>query len=403
MSTSPVVVTGMGMVTPLGADRLSGWQALLRGESAVGPVRRFDASAFPTTFAAEVPSLPGEDQAALKLRLVMDALEEALIGSGELPYAPERIGISMGSEAARPSLETVARRHRSGVVPTASELLANAADAPARALARRLGVTGPCTTISTACTSSAQAVGEGWQRLRRGEVDAMVVGGVDVLVGPLMLTGFSLLGALSTRNEDPQAASRPFDMDRDGFVLGEGAGVLVLEREEAARARGATPLVELAGYGCSCNAWRITDSPPDGRGAAAAMAGALEEARVAPEAVGYINAHGTSTGMNDPSEARGIQRVFGEHTSQVWVSSTKSMMGHLVAACGAVEAIITAQVLMEGQIPPTLNLDRPDPECDLRHVTETVSTQVDHAISNAFGFGGSNASLLFRSLDCAPR
>ena len=226
MSTSPVVVTGMGMVTPLGADRLSGWQALLRGESAVGPVRRFDASAFPTTFAAEVPSLPGEDQAALKLRLVMDALEEALIGSGELPYAPERIGISMGSEAARPSLETVARRHRSGVVPTASELLANAADAPARALARRLGVTGPCTTISTACTSSAQAVGEGWQRLRRGEVDAMVVGGGDVLVGPLMLTGFSLLGALSTRNEDPQAASRPFDMDRDGFVLGEGAGVL---------------------------------------------------------------------------------------------------------------------------------------------------------------------------------
>jgi 3-oxoacyl-[acyl-carrier-protein] synthase II len=231
----------------------------------------------------------------------------------------------------------------------------------------------------------------------------MVVGGVDVLVGPLMLTGFSLLGALSTRNEDPQAASRPFDLDRDGFVLGEGAGVLVLEREEAARARGATPLVELAGYGCSCNAWRITDSPPDGRGAAAAMAGALEEARIAPEAVGYINAHGTSTGMNDPSEARGIQRVFGEHTSQVWVSSTKSMMGHLVAACGAVEAIITAQVLMEGQIPPTINLDRPDPECDLRHVTETVSTKVDHAISNAFGFGGSNASLLFRSLDCAPR
>jgi 3-oxoacyl-[acyl-carrier-protein] synthase II len=235
-------------------------------------------------------------------------------------------------------------------------------------------------------------------RIRRGEVDAMVVGGVDVLVDPIMVTGFALLGALSTRNDDPQAASRPFDLGRDGFVLGEGAGMLVIESESHARTRGARILGELVGYGCSSNAYRITDSPPDGRGAAQAMASALQDAGIPPEAVGYINAHGTSTSMNDSSESCGIRRVFGEHTGRLAVSSTKSMMGHLVAACGAVEAIVTLLALRRGMLPPTINLDHPDPACELDHIRhEARAYEVEYGLTNAFGFGGSNGSLIFSS------
>jgi 3-oxoacyl-[acyl-carrier-protein] synthase II len=225
----------------------------------------------------------------------------------------------------------------------------------------------------------------------------MVVGGVDVLVDPLMITGFAKLGALSERNDDPAAASRPFDRDRDGFVLGEGAGFLVLEELERARARGATILAELSGFGCSCNAYRITDSPPDGRGAYQAMAAALEDAGLKPADIGYINAHGTSTPMNDPSEARGILRTF---PSPVPVSSTKSSMGHLVAACGAVEAILCILAIRDGKLPPTINLDHPDPECDLDHVANIArEADITHAMTNAFGFGGSNGSLVLSRHD----
>jgi 3-oxoacyl-[acyl-carrier-protein] synthase II len=393
MNREKVVVTGMGVVTPLGGDLPSTWEALVAGRSGVGPIRRFDASGFDVTFAAEVDSLPGEDPASLKERLVCQALEEALRAAGPLPPDPERIGVCLGSESARPSLSVVARRYRTGSLPTLADLMRNAASAPTDLVADRAGAKGILSTISTACTSSSQAVGEGTLRIRRGEADVMIVGGVDVLVGPLMLTGFSLLGALSTRNHDPSGASRPFDRDRDGFVLGEGAGILILERESAARSRGAEILAVIGGYGCSSNAWRITDSPPDGRGAAQAMSLALEDANLAPEDVGYINAHGTSTPMNDPSETRGIQRVFGE--ADPWVSSTKSMMGHLVAACGAVEAIICAQAIRTGILPPTINLDHPDPHCAMRHVSPAaVEARVDHALTNAFGFGGSNGSLV---------
>ena len=208
-----------------------------------------------------------------------------------------------------------------------------------------------------------------------------------------MITGFAKLGALSERNDDPQAASRPFDQDRDGFVLGEGAGFLVLESEAHAQARGATPLAELSGFGCSCNAYRITDSPPDGRGAYQSMRLALEDASLQATDIGYVNAHGTSTPMNDPSETQGILRTFGTH--RVPVSSTKSMTGHLVAACGAVEAIISVLAITEGILPPTINLDTPDPRCDLNHVANRAqSAQIDHAMTNAFGFGGSNGSLI---------
>ena len=255
----------------------------------------------------------------------------------------------MGSEIGRPSLPSLAEGLTSDAPPDPAALARLDPAAPTRWIARACEASGPMSTVSTACTSSSQAVGEGLLRIRRGDADVMVVGGVDVLVDALMVTGFAKLGALSERNDDPQAASRPFDADRDGFVLGEGAGVLILEERERALARGAEVLAELSGFGCSCNAYRITDSPPDGRGAYQSMAAALEDAGLTPDDIGYINAHGTSTPMNDPSEARGIQRLF---ETPVPVSSTKSSMGHLVAACGAVEAILCVQAIRTGTLPP---------------------------------------------------
>ena len=386
-------------MTPLGDSLESTFAALLRGESAVGPIGNFDASALPVTFAAELKNRPNLDQGSLKIDLTQQCWTQiqCQIGDSKLP---ERLGICVGSEAARPDLKDFAARLRSGHRPSLMELRRNSADAPANWLAETLDAKGPVTTVSTACTSSSQAVGEGYLRLMRGEVDAMIVGGVDVLVGPLMVTGFSLLGALSTRNENPSAASRPFDADRDGFVLGEGAGFFLIETEASAKAAGRTPLAELAGYGTSCNAWRLTDSPPDGRGAAQAMAQALEVAGISPQEIGYINAHGTSTGMNDPSEAAGIHTVFGSSDTGPPVSSSKSMMGHLVAACGAVEVLICMEVVRKGQIPPTLNLDRPDPKCALNHVVGgPKKAVVEHALSNAFGFGGSNGALVVSAWD----
>ena len=385
-----VVVTGLGMVTPLGGDVESTWSSLCEGRSGIGPIQRFDPTGFPVRFAAEVDVSSAEDEGQLKLDLTERALAEALAMAGPLAG---RVGVCMGSEAARPSLGVIGRRYRLSEVPAAGEIERAAPQAPSRYVADRVGATGPITTISTACTSSSQAVGEGVLRIRRGEVDAMVVGGADLLVNPVMVTGFSLLGALSTRNDDPSAASRPFDKHRDGFVLGEGAGILVLESLESATARGATIYGEVRGWGCSCNAYRITDSPPDGRGAAQAMDAAIRDAGLDPRDIGYVNAHGTSTPMNDVSESRGVRRVFGDHA--VPVSSTKSMMGHLVAACGAVEAIVSLLAVRDGVLPPTINLDTPDPECQVEHIPfQAREVAIDHAVTNAFGFGGSNGSLV---------
>lgn len=402
-----VVVTGMGAVTPHGIGLDAAWAGVIEGRSAISGITRFDPTGFPVRFGAQVPELdpvddrgwPVPDEVAhlaadLKGRLAVAAAREALSMAG-LPRLGDRAGVCLGSEAARPSLADVARRMADNEPPDAGTLARMRPDAPTRLLAALAGATGPRSTVSTACTSSSQAVGEGVLRLRRGGLDAMIVGGVDVLVDPIMVTGFSLLGALSTRNADPQAASRPFDADRDGFVLGEGAGMLVLETMASARARGATVLGEVEGFGCSCNAYRITDSPPDGRGAAQSMAAALADASLNPEDVDYINAHGTSTMMNDASETRGIHRAFGAHGNVVRVSSTKSMTGHLVAACGAVEAIYSLLACRDGVLPPTANLDRPDPECNLAHVPKVAERQlVRRAMTNAFGFGGSNGTLV---------
>jgi 3-oxoacyl-[acyl-carrier-protein] synthase II len=379
-----VVVTGIGMVTPLGIGAETTWKALLAGGNGVAPIRRFDPAGFPVRFAAEAP-LPGSG-ASLKAALTELALGEALRMSGV--QGGPRLGVCIGSEAARPPLEWL---HGGPVDP--AEVTALAPDAPTRQAARMAGAEGPRSTVSTACTSSSQAIGEAALRIRRGEVDAMIAGGVDALSEPLMVVGFAKLGALSTRNDDHLHASRPFDRDRDGFVLGEGAGFLVLEEESIARKRGAPILARIDGWGCSCNAWRITDSPPDGRGAAQAMAAALRDAGLSAEDIGYINAHGTSTPQNDLSESRAIRTVFGP--PRVPVSSTKGHTGHLVAACGAVEAIFCVQSLRDGVLPPTRNVENVDPECDVNVlVGDPREARFRYALTNAFGFGGSNGSIV---------
>jgi 3-oxoacyl-[acyl-carrier-protein] synthase II len=392
-----VVVTGIGMVTPLGMDVESTWEGAIAGRSGVGSITRFDASALPVTFAAEAaqPPCQDNDRGDLKLRLALTAAREALLMSGDV--AGPRTGVCVGSEIGRPPLEEVAARIQEAAEPSSDDIIRMDPATPTRLVAKLAGAEGPCSTVSTACTSSSQAVGEGLLRIRRGDVDVMLVGGVDVLVDALMITGFAKLGALSERNDDPAAASRPFDRDRDGFVLGEGAGFLVIEELAHARARGATILAELSGFGCSCNAYRITDSPPDGRGAHQAMAAAIADAGLEACDIGYINAHGTSTPMNDPREAQGILRTF---AAPVPVSSTKSSMGHLVAACGAVEAILCVLAIRDGVLPPTINLDNPDPNCALDHVANQARhVPVAHAMTNAFGFGGSNGSLIFSRHD----
>lgn len=385
-----VVVTGIGMVTPLGLGAEATWAATLRADNGIGPIRRFDPTGFPVRFAAEAP-LAGTS-AALKASLVEVALAEALAQS--LVPGGDRLGVCLGSEAARPPIEWLLERR----VVTADEVQALAPDAPTRLTARIANARGPRSTVSTACTSSSQAIGEAMLRIRRGEVDAMVAGGVDVLSEPLMVVGFSKLGALSTRNDAPERASRPFDLHRDGFVLGEGAGFLILEEEGYAIRRGAPILATLDGWGCSCNAWRITDSPPDGRGAATAMLEAIADAGLTPADVGYINAHGTSTPVGDEKEIEAIKAVFGDHAKVLAVSSTKSMHGHLLGAAGALEAAITTLALRESQLPPNANCASPDPACGLDLVLETgaVASGLDAAITSSFAFGGSNAVLVFR-------
>jgi 3-oxoacyl-[acyl-carrier-protein] synthase II len=427
MPSSPqrrrVVITGMGSVTPLGLDAASTWAALIEGRCAVDHIRAFDASGFPVQIAAEVPAAQIDaDFRAPKLRkyadrkifLAVRAAEEAMAQAGMAPggFAPQpgRFGVSVGTEAGRPLLEDVASRfyhlrdhERAGGDPMDAlqhfsplEFVTTMPHLTATLLAALFAARGPSLTCSTACTSAAQALGEAALAIRRGHAEIMLAGGTDALVEAFMVTGFALLGALSQRNDDPRRASRPFDLHRDGFILGEGAGFVVMEDLEHARARGATVLAEVCGYGCSSNAYRITDSPPDGRGAAQSMRWALKDAGLTPDQIDYINAHGTSTQMNDASESRGIRQAFGAAADKVAVSSTKSMMGHLVASCGVVESIACVQAIRDGIIPPTINYETPDPNCDLDYVpNEARRAPVRYAMTNSFGFGGSNGTLIF--------
>jgi 3-oxoacyl-[acyl-carrier-protein] synthase II len=409
----PIVITGMGCVSPLGSNVEQTWSALIEGRNAIGPIQKFDASQYPTTFAAEVthfepPILRGryarwnDEKSRFALTAVAEALEDAGLSNHQLD--PTRIGVSVGAEVSRPPLSNVAEKLMS-LKKQGAEWAYGATDPkdfavmsawfPATSVGAFVDARGPNLTTSTACTSSAQSIGDALRILRRGDADVMVAGGADRLVEELMVMGFSLLGALSTRCDDPARACRPFDRTRDGFVLGEGAGFVVLERASHARRRGARIRAELLGYGCSANAWRITDSPPDGRGAREAMTGALRDADLTPADIDYINAHGTSTQQNDASETAGIHGAFQEHATRVPVSSTKSMMGHLVAACGAVELITCVKAIEDGVIPPTINYEHRDANCDLDYVPNTARRcEVNLAMTNAFGFGGSNGTLV---------
>ncbi len=394
------------------------------GRSAIGPIRRFDASGFPTTFAAEAedvdpgPLLEGphehlravvDRKTAWALAAAAEAADQAGLGPDTCPS--ELLGVAMGAEAGRPDLVRTAEeylRFQSGSDPRAAfeavdplELVRKTPNLVASVLATVYGASGPNLTVSTACTSSAQSVGEALLRIRRGEADVMLAGGADCLVDPFMVAGFSLLGALSTNNADAARASKPFDKDRDGFVLGEGAGILILEAAESALARGAEPLCEIAGFGSTLSAYRITDSPPDGSGAYESMLLALRDAAVAPGDVDYVNAHGTSTMMNDSAESAAVGRLFGEQAPPV--SSTKSSMGHLIAACGAVEGMVCIEAIRRGMLPPTANFSTPDPDCPVDPVpNEARPASVSVAISNSFGFGGSNGTLVFRQWRESP-
>lgn len=408
-----VVITGLGVISPVGNDKASFWQALQEGRSGIGPITRFDASAMPVRFAGEVrdfdPYLFLDRKEVKRMdrfsQYAVAAARMALEDSG-LDMARvdrERVGVVFATgiggmetfeEQCRVLLEKGPTRVSPFFVPM---MIANMA---AGQIALNVGARGTNFTVNTACASGTNAVGEAFRVLQRGEAEVVIAGGTEASITPLTIAGFSAMKALSTRNEDPQAASRPFDGLRDGFVLGEGAGVLILETLEHALARGARIYAEVAGYGCTADAYHITAPDPEGEGAARAMALALADAHLVPEEIDYINAHGTSTELNDRVETLAIRKVFGPHAYKLAVSSIKSMIGHLLGAAGAVEIAATALTVYEGLIPPTINYQVPDPDCDLDYVPNLARRQeVRAALSNSFGFGGQNAVVVLKRFE----
>lgn len=407
-----VVVTGVGVVSPFGAGKDVLWESLLAGKSAVRPISRFDASQFTTRFAAEVVDFDPEQFMDKKDARRFDrfvqyawagarlALEDA--GLDVTKMDRERMGVLIGSgiggiETLEQQVRVLVERGPSRISPFLVPMMIP--DMAAGYVSIQTGAKAHNACTVTACATGSNAIGDAARIIERGDADVMIAGGAEASVTPLSLAGFAAARALSTRNDDPQRASRPFDAERDGFVLGEGAGILILESEEHARARGARIYGEVAGYGCTGDAYHITQPAPEGEGAYRAMKLALEDAGVRPEDVDYINAHGTSTEYNDYFETLAIKRVFGEAAYGVPISSTKSMTGHLLGAAGAVEAIVCLLAMQHGVIPPTINYEHPDPRCDLDYVpNEKREARVNIAMSNSFGFGGHNAVLVFRKV-----
>lgn len=416
-----VVITGVGCVTPLGTTVESMWKRVLAGESGVGPTTLFDASEFPTKISAEVRdwdiSAVGEDPERWKYqgrhtRFAVGAAKMAYADSGlsDTQIDPTRFGVYLGSgegqqdfitfgqmmvgALAGPQLDA-ARFTEIGLEVLHPLIeLEQEPNMPASHLAALFDAQGPNSNCLTACAASSQAVGEATEMIRRGDVDLMLSGGCHSMIHPFGVTGFNLLGALSTSNDEPTRASRPFDRRRDGFVLGEGAGMLILEELEHAKRRGAKIYGELSGYGSTADAYRITDTHPEGRGAAKCLEQCLAEAGLNAEDVHYINAHGTSTAVNDKVETLAIKRVLGEQARKAPVSSTKSMMGHLIAAAGATELILCLLAIRDNVLPPTINYENPDPDCDLDYIPNAArEARCDHALSNSFGFGGQNVTL----------
>ncbi len=405
-----VVVTGVGMISPLGVNVEDNWKALLEGRSGIGLITKFDARDFSTRIAGEVKDFnPLLHINAKELRKMDLFIQYALVASelalkdADLPIdreLGEEAGVYIGSgiggfkfiEDNHKALLEGGPRKISPFFITAS--IVNLASGY---VSIRFGAKGPNSATCTACSAGSHAIGDSYRIINLGEADIMIAGGTEGCITPMGIGGFCAMKALSTRNNEPERASRPFDKDRDGFVVGEGAGILILEELERAKSRGAKIYAEVVGYGMTGDAYHITAPCEDASGAARAMKRCLEGAKVNPEEVDYINAHGTSTPYNDKLETLAIKKVFGEHAYRLNVSSTKSMTGHLLGAAGGIEAAITVLSIKNQIIPPTINLDNPDPECDLNYTPwKAVSRKINYAMSNSFGFGGTNACLLFK-------
>lgn len=412
MEKRRVVVTGIGAVTPLGNDAETTWNNIVEGVSGIGPVTRLNADDFPAKVAAEVKEFNVENFIDKKDARKMDRFTHYAVAASLMAVkdsaleitdenAP-RVGVWIGSgiggmETFEQQHETFMNRGYRRVSPFFVPMMIP--DMATGQVSITLGARGFNSCTVTACATGTNSIGDAFKVIQRGDADVMVTGGAEAPITKMSFAGFCANTALST-NHDPQKASRPFDQNRDGFVMGEGAGIVVLEELEHALARGAKIYAEIVGYGATGDAYHITAPAPEGEGGARAMKMALDDARLAPEEVGYINAHGTSTEYNDKYETMAIKTVFGEHAYKLAVSSTKSMTGHLLGAAGGIEAIFTVLALKEGILPPTINLENPDPECDLDYVpNEARRQQVNAAISNSLGFGGHNATIAFRKYD----
>jgi 3-oxoacyl-[acyl-carrier-protein] synthase II len=405
-----IVITGMGMLTPLGNSVDATWKALLAGASGIGRITRFDTSAFPCRIAGEIRGFdPGVFMTAKESNrtdpFIQYALAAALMAveDSRLSLTPNsrlRTGVLVGSGrggvlTSERNMAALLARGPKGVSPFYTPMsLVNMASGY---ISMKLGAQGPCLDVSTACATGTHALGEAMKIIQRGDAEVMIAGGAEAALTPLILAGFCQAKALSQRNSEPEKASRPFDKDRDGFVLAEGAGVLVLEELEHAKKRGARILAELAGYGLASDAYHYTRPDPEGEGPARAMSLALADAGMKPEEIDHVNAHGTSTITNDRIETLAIKKAFGPHACRLAVSSSKSMLGHMLGAAGAVEAAVTALALAKGIIPPTINYEAPDPDCDLDYVPNHARKKdLSAALSNSLGFGGINAALVIK-------
>lgn len=408
-----VVVTGLGLVIPNGIGVETAWRNICEGKSGIGLITRFDTNGFETKIAAEVKDFHPEQYIEKKeikkmdlfIQYALAATKEAL-EDAQLKITPEnceRIGVIVGTGlGGLPNIEKyhqiLMERGPSRVSPFFIPMvIANLASGH---IAIQFGAKGPNTCVVTACATGAHCIGDAFRAIRYGDADAVIAGGTEANITPLCVSGFNAMKALSTRNDEPQKACRPFEKNRDGFVIGEGAGILILEELEFALRRKAKIYAELVGFGYTGDAYHITAPPPDGEGAARCMKMAIKDAGLKPEEIDYINAHGTSTPLNDVTETIAIKTVFGEHAKKIPISATKSMTGHLLGAAGSTEAIFTILSIRDGILPPTINYEEPDPECDLDYVPNQARKQsIRVGMSNAFGFGGTNATLIFKKFE----
>ncbi len=408
-----VVVTGVGLVSPLGVGTQANWEAILAGKSGIGPITRFDASRYSARIAGEVQGFDPLRFVDRKDVKKMDVFIQFALAASQFavddarleitPAIADSVGVFIASGIG--GFQTIEREHLELIKGGPRRISpffipASIINLAAGQVSIRFNARGPNLATCTACTASAHAIGEAFEIIRRGDADIMIAGGSEAAITPMGVGGFAAMRALSTRNDDPQHASRPFDKDRDGFVMGEGSGICILETLDSARRRGASIYSELVGYGLTSDAYHLTGQPEDAHGAVRSMRMALRKGGIETTDVDYINAHGTSTPINDPTETRGVKTLFGEHAYTLAMSSTKSMTGHLLGAAGGLEAGITALAIKHQVAPPTINLENPDPACDLDYVPHTARPmRIRYALSNSFGFGGTNGTLLMKQFE----